>query len=171
MVEIAIGSDTHVPSRAEGILDWVADRVRAADHVIHAGDFDSPAAYERVADLADGDLTAVLGNTDPLALDLPEVAVVELSGTTFVVAHGTGSRSGYRERVAGIVSDEVDGPAFAVAGHTHEVIDEDVMGIHLLNPGSATRASPATAATVMTVEIGGGSVDVTVYEEDEEVVV
>jgi putative phosphoesterase len=172
MVEIAILSDTHVPSRAERIPDWVAERVRAADHAIHAGDFDSPEAYETVASLTD-DLTAVLGNTDPLSLDLPEVAVAEISGTTFVVTHGhrTGAGESYREGIAGVVSDEVEGPAIAVAGHSHEVIDEDVEGIRLLNPGSATGAAPADAATMMTVEIVEGDVDVTVYETDEEIVV
>jgi putative phosphoesterase len=147
----------------------VADRVRAVDHVIHAGDFDSPEAYEAVEDLAD-DLTAVLGTTDPLSLDLPKVAVADISGTTFVVTHGTGSLSDYRERVAGVVSDEVDGPAIAVAGHSHEVIDEDVEGIRLLNPGSAIGADPADVATMMTVEIVEVDVDVTVFEADEEVV-
>ena len=172
MVEIAILSDTHVPSRAERIPDWVADRVRAADHVVHAGDFDSPGAYEEVASLAD-DLTAVLGNTDPASLDLPIVAVAEISGTTFAVTHGhrAGAGESYREGIAEVVSDEVDGPAIAVAGHSHEVIDDDVAGIRLLNPGSATGASPADAATMMTVEIVEGDVAVTVYEEDEEVVV
>jgi predicted phosphodiesterase len=51
------------------------------------------------------------------------------------------------------------------------VIDEDVEGIRLLNPGSATGAAPADAATMMTVEIVEGDVDVTVYETDEEIVV
>ena len=188
MVEIAVVSDTHVPSRASEIPDWVAERVREADHTIHAGDFDSPEAYEAVVDLtdgsegsdpsrtssdheSDGNLTAVLGNTDPLSLDLPKVAVTEISGTTFVVTHGhrTGAGESYREGVAGVVSDEVDGPAIAVAGHSHEVIDEDVEGIRLLNPGSATGADPAERETMMTVEIIEGDVEVEVYAEDEQV--
>jgi putative phosphoesterase len=169
MVEIAVISDIHIPSRASEIPDWVAERVREADHTIHAGDFDSPEAYEAVVDLTDGDLTTVVGNVDPGSLDLPEVAVTEISGTTFVVTHGTGSLENYRERVAGVVSDEVDGPAIAVVGHSHEVLDEDVEGIRLLNPGSATGAAPAERETMMTVQILEGEVDVEVYAEDEKV--
>lgn len=171
MVEIAVVSDTHIPSRASEIPDWVAERVREADHTIHAGDFDSPEAYEAVVNLTDGNLTAVLGNADPLSLDLPEVAATEIGGTTFVVTHGhrTGAGESYREGVAGVVSDEVDGPAIAVAGHSHEVIDEDVEGIRLLNPGSATGADPAERETMMTVEMIEGDVEVEVYAEDERV--
>ena len=166
-VAIAIVSDTHVPSRAEGIPDWVEDRIEAADHVIHAGDFDDEAAYDRVDELA-ADLTAVRGNMDPLALDLPPVAVLDAAGTTFVVTHGhrTEGDESYREGIARVVSEEVDGPAIAVAGHTHEVVDEDVEGIRLLNPGSATGASPAERETMMTVEILEGEVSAELYAED-----
>lgn len=170
MVEIAVISDTHIPSRASEIPDWVAERVRDADHTIHAGDFDSPEAYEAVVALTDGDLTTVAGNMDPDSLDLPEVATVEVQGTTFVVTHGTAqSMEEYGDTIAEAVSEELDGPGIAVAGHTHEVRNDDVAGIRLLNPGSATAASPAEAATMMTVQIIEGDMEVEVYAEDEKV--
>lgn len=163
-ITVAVVSDTHVPSRADGIPEWVKDRIRDADRTIHAGDFDGEAAYETVESLADGSLTAARGNTDPLSLDLPEVATVEVGDTTFVVTHGTGSREGYRDRVAETVKGEADGPAMGVSGHTHEVLNEDVAGVRLLNPGSATGAAPAERATMMTVEIVDGAVRVEVHE-------
>lgn len=163
-ITVAVVSDTHVPSRAEGIPEWVKERVRNADHTIHAGDFDSEAAYETVEELSGGKLTAARGNADPLSLGLPEVATLEASDTTFVVTHGTGSREGYRERVAETAKGEVDGPAVGVSGHTHEVLNEDVAGVRLLNPGSATGATPADRATMMTVEIAQGAVRVELHE-------
>ncbi len=169
-MEVAIVSDTHVPSRADRLPDWVADRVREADHTIHAGDFDSPAAYETVADLAGEEFTAVAGNMDPRSLDLPTVATVEVSGTTFVVTHGTSATDEeYHRTVAEAVSDELTGPGIAVAGHTHAVVDDDIEGIRFLNPGSATGADPANVATMMVVEILEGGVSVAVYVEDERV--
>jgi len=45
-MELAILSDTHVPGQADALPDAFRERVREADHVIHAGDFGS----------ADGDL-------------------------------------------------------------------------------------------------------------------
>jgi putative phosphoesterase len=162
--EIAVVSDTHVPSREPEIPAWVKTRLREADHTIHAGDFDSPAAHETVRDLAGPDLTAVAGNTDPASLDLPEVATVEIAGVAFGVTHGTGSLEGYPERVRETLRREAPDATVGVSGHTHEVMDETVDGLRLLNPGSATGATPAAAATMLTVAVEDGSVAVEVHE-------
>lgn len=164
-LEIAVVSDTHVPSRADEIPAWVKDRIRAADHTIHAGDFDSAESYQTIEDLADGHLTAVQGNVDPPSLGLPQVTTLDITETTFVVTHGTGSPEDYRERVADIVRKEADDHAVGVSGHTHEVLNEDFDGVHLLNPGSATGAQPAEKATMMTVRSEDGQLRVEVHEE------
>ncbi|WP_227352776.1 metallophosphoesterase family protein [Haladaptatus salinisoli] len=164
MLRVAVISDTHIPSRANRIPDWVRTRIQDADHTIHAGDFDSADALASVRELTDGNLTAVAGNTDPRSLRLPEVATLEREGVAFVVTHGTGPKRGYRDRVAETVRETADGSGGAsvvgVAGHTHEVMDETVDGVRLLNPGSATGAAPAREATMLvaTVEDGGMSV-------------
>ncbi|MFB6079889.1 MAG: metallophosphoesterase family protein [Haloferacaceae archaeon] len=160
---VVLLSDTHVPTRAKGIPGWVADRVRAADHAIHAGDFDSPAALARVRELAGGDdrLTAVRGNTDPRGLDLPRVATVALGGVTFVVTHGDGPPGSYRERVARRVRERGDADAVGVCGHTHEYLDERVGGVRLLNPGTATGASPGDETSMMGAVVADGRLDVT----------
>ncbi|WP_435344627.1 metallophosphoesterase family protein [Haloarchaeobius sp. HRN-SO-5] len=158
MPRIAILSDTHVPSRATAIPDWVLDVVADADHVVHAGDFDSPEAYETVQSHAT-DLTAVVGNVDPQSIDLPAVATLDVGGVRFVVTHGTGPKTGYRERVLGAGRDH-DGDV-VVSGHTHEVVDQDHDGLRLLNPGSATGARPATQTTMYEATVEDGTVDVT----------
>ena len=166
-VELAVVSDTHVPSREARIPDWVAGRIRAADHVVHAGDFDSPDAYDRVVELAGGagNLTAVLGNIDPRSFDLPEVTTLSVEDALFVVTHGSGPREGYRERVAGTVRESGGPDAVGISGHTHEVMDEAFDGVRLLNPGSATGASPATEATMLTVTVEGSDVSATLHRE------
>ena len=163
MPRIAILSDTHVPSRASEIPDWVEGELRSADHVVHAGDFDSIDSFAAIRHLSDGELTAAAGNMDPHSLDLPQVASVTLGGRTFVVYHGTGSVRGYQRRVKERVTEasDVEDP-IAVSGHTHEVLDVTEGGLRILNPGSATGASPASEATMMraTVEDGSLAVDV-----------
>lgn len=161
-MQVAIVSDTHVKSRAAELPDWVRERLRAADHVIHAGDFDSRPALEEIRSLAD-DLTAVGGNMDR-ALDLPAVATVDLGGVRFVVTHGTGPDDGYETRVAATVADHAvaDRQTVGVSGHTHGVLDTTVDGYRLLNPGSATGAWPAQEATMMVAEVADGDLDVTV---------
>jgi len=160
-MELVVFGDTHVPSRAPGIPDRVADAVRDADHVVHTGDFDSVAAYDTVRDLAP-DATAVAGNMDPTELDVPEVASFEREGVRFAVTHGTGPLDSYRERVLDI-GREYDADV-VVAGHTHEVVDETVDGMRFLNPGSATGAAPATRATYYALAVADGTVDVTLHE-------
>ncbi|MCU4718239.1 metallophosphoesterase family protein [Halapricum hydrolyticum] len=164
-MNVAIISDTHIPSRAHSIPAWARRRVSEADHVIHAGDFDSTKALADVREFASR-LTAVGGNMDPRGLDLPDVRTVRLGGVTFVVTHGTGNRRDYEHRVARIVDDQdVDGPVVGVAGHTHELLDTTVDGVRLLNPGSVTGAAPAQAATMLTAEASDGELDVTVHRE------
>lgn len=162
-MEVALISDTHIPSRASAIPDPFVDRIRGADHVIHAGDFDSEGAFANVRELAN-EFTAVTGNMDP-HLGLPSVATVELAGVEFVVTHGTGSSRNYEDRLAGAVEEHASTEnAVAVAGHTHEVLDTRHGGVRLLNPGSVTGASPADRATMMTGTVEAGSLRVTLHE-------
>ncbi len=162
MTDIVVMSDTHVPSRASGLPEWVRDRVRGADHVVHAGDFDSTAAYATVEDLA-AELTAVAGNTDPTALGLPGTATVEREGVRLVVTHGHRlSRQGYEDglRRTGLEADA----DVAVAGHTHRVLDRAAGDVRLLNPGSATGAAPARTASLATLTAEDGDYEVRVTE-------
>jgi hypothetical protein len=162
-MNVAIISDTHIPSRAQRIPEWAQSNLRRADHVIHAGDFDSSKAVADVRALARR-LTAVGGNMDPFGLDLPDVATVKLGGVEFVVTHGTGSPRGYEQRVASIVEEHASSdPAVGVAGHTHEVLDTTVDGVRLLNPGSVTAAPPADRETMLTAEVSEGDVDVELH--------
>ncbi|WP_256393590.1 metallophosphoesterase family protein [Natronoarchaeum rubrum] len=166
MTTVAIVSDTHVPSRAGAVPEWVREAVASADRVIHAGDFDSRDAYEAVRDMAGGDLVAVRGNMDPLALDLPETASLTVESVEFVVTHGDGHTGSYRDRVLQTVRREADDPdsTVGVSGHTHELHDEVVDGIRLLNPGSATGAAPAASASMLVAEVAGGELSVAVRE-------
>jgi putative phosphoesterase len=162
-MDVAIIGDTHIPDRSTGLPDWVRERVEAADHTIHTGDFETPAVVDEVRSLADGAFTGVRGNVDPGRIDLPAVATVELDGVEFVVTHGTGDRIGYEDRVAAAVREyatDADA-AVGVAGHTHEYTDEVHDGVRLLNPGSATGAAPAAETTMLTATVRDGDLDVT----------
>lgn len=163
-MELAIVSDTHIPSRAPDIPDWVRDRVRNADHTIHAGDFVSGEAYEMFETLTDGNLTAVQGNMDTLPHDLSPVETLDLERVTFVVTHGTGSPAGYHDRVTSIIREHAGDDAVGIAGHTHQPEDTVIDGIRLLNPGSATGAPPAPGVSMMTAEVTAGHLEVTLNE-------
>ena len=179
MTSIAIISDTHVPTREPAIPAWVVAEIEQADHTIHAGDFESIGAYERIVDLTDGDLTAVLGNVDPAMLDVPQTATLEVDGVTFVVTHGDGSSGTWSERVVETAREhagaDADTTLVAVAGHTHQVVDttvtfddprradsEDELArpVRVLNPGSATGAAPTTVETMFVATVDDGTLSV-----------
>lgn len=164
MPRLAIIADTHIPSRAEQIPEWIREEVERADHTIHAGDFDAADTLDDVRDLAGEELTAVTGNMDP-HFNLPSVTTVEVGGVEFVVTHGTGDLEDYEERVAGIVREEGSDSAVGVSGHTHQVLDTGVNGVRLLNPGSATGADPASTTSMMVAEVEDGDLDVTLRED------
>lgn len=163
MTEVAIISDTHIPSRATAIPDRFESLVREAEYTIHAGDFTDPQTVEHVRDLADGNLTAVVGNMDR-GLDVPFVDSVTIEGVTFVVTHGTGDPDGYEDRVVSRVRESADDEAIGVAGHTHEPKDTVYDGVRILNPGSVTGAPPADRTTMMTATVEDGAVEVTRHE-------
>ncbi|WP_338727057.1 metallophosphoesterase family protein [Haladaptatus sp. DJG-WS-42] len=160
MPRVALISDTHIPSRKETIPEWVVEEIEAADYTIHAGDFDSVDAFERVGEIAGETLTACLGNTDPGDLELPAVATLDVADIRFVVTHGQGDPETYKQRVAAIATEHGAGTTIGVSGHTHRVHDEVVDGVRLLNPGSATGAAPALTATMLVVSIDGDAVSV-----------
>ncbi|TMT80290.1 YfcE family phosphodiesterase [Haloterrigena sp. H1] len=166
MPRVAIVSDTHVPSRERAVPDWVGDELERADHVIHAGDFDSQRAYDRITALANGNLTAVRGNTDPPTLEVPHTDTLEIGGVTFAVTHGAGSPASWRQRVVETARIEATtADPVAVAGHTHEVVDTTVDGLRVLNPGSATGAAPADRATMYVATVVDGDLTVEVRTE------
>jgi hypothetical protein len=158
-MRIAVCSDTHVPAREPEIPEWVEAELAAADHVVHAGDFEGPETLSRVRDLAGGDLTAVRGNVDRTGVDLPRVTTVDLGGVTFVVTHGDRLRT-YRRGLAELTRERGGPDAVGVAGHTHEPLDSVVDGTRILNPGSAT-GNRAAATTLMRATVEDGDLEVT----------
>lgn len=161
-MHVAIVSDSHVPSRESEIPAEFRDLIEGADHVIHAGDFDSEGTFDNMRAMA-FELTAAEGNMDP-QIGLPEVTTVELGGVEFVVTHGTGPPETWDERLAETVQEKVGLDGVGVAGHTHRVVDRMVEGVRLLNPGSVTGAVPARRPTMYTAEVEDGDLSVELHE-------
>lgn len=177
--KLAVVSDTHVPAREEGIPEPFREYIASADHTIHAGDFETVEVLSQFRELST-DLTAVHGNADPADIGLPAVADLSVEGVTFVVTHGTlnpveAAVYGHdgmvlrEEEWANAIADTTRARARAwdgegvvgIGGHTHRVEDRIHEGVRLLNPGSATGAEPADEATMMSVVVDDGEVDVT----------
>jgi len=124
-------SDTH-GTDGHRLTGRTLEAVRAADHVVHAGDFTTEPVLDAVESEA-AELTAVTGNNETMGVceRLPTTATVDWQGLRFVVAHGhrhsdTGLTMLAREAEADVV----------VVGHSHRPEIADLDGRLLVNPGS-----------------------------------
>jgi hypothetical protein len=118
---IGVISDTHGLLRAEAVA-----ALRGCDAIVHAGDVGKPDVLEQLAELAP--LTAIRGNVDKWAVDLPDTAVLALAGKRFYVIHNV-KELALDARAAGF--------AAVISGHSHVPKSETRDDVLYLNPGSA----------------------------------
>jgi putative phosphoesterase len=125
-------------------------RLRAADLILHGGDFTSAAFAEELAALGPP-VEAVYGNMDEPALKdaLPRERVVEVAGTRIGMVHIAGPRAGREARLAA----RFPGCDAVVYGHTHVPEVQQFEQLWILNPGSPTkrRAAPAHSMVLLTI--------------------
>jgi uncharacterized protein len=126
------------------------DVLRAADLIVHAGDFSEESVLAQLREL--GPLVAVHGNVDSpeLRSELPESIALDLDGVTLAVIHDAGPAKGRLERLRARFPD-ADAVVF---GHSHMPLHEERDGFQIFNPGSPTerRRAPHRSMGESTVE-------------------
>jgi putative phosphoesterase len=149
-VRIGVISDTHVPSQCHEMPDAVWRALEGCEKVIHAGDFDSWKTYE---DFKRRFPTfGVIGNRDDFGPceEVPERRILELPGLKVGVIHGWGSPAGLAERIRRSWTEPVD---LLIFGHSHLAGLQEVNGVRMLNPGSATDVFFAERQTLAIIEL------------------
>ncbi|MFP7833798.1 metallophosphoesterase family protein [Marisediminicola sp. LYQ134] len=161
-VRLVLLSDTHLPKRARDLAEPLWTAIRAADLVVHAGDWVDVATLDRV-EAAATRLVGVWGNNDgaELRARLPETARFAVEGVRFAVTHETGAREG-RETRADLAFPDTD---VLVFGHSHIPWDTTTPnGLRLLNPGSPTDRRRQPHCTYMSATVHDGVIaDVAVH--------
>ena len=146
-------ADTHAPRRWRSCPPRVAEQLRTADVILHAGDVCTADVLSELSGYAP--VQAVLGNNDG-----PDVAEwgaretlqTDLDGLRVAMIHDSGAAPGRLRRLrrrfpeAGLV----------VFGHSHIPLDEAGEGIRIVNPGSPTdrRRQPQGTLAVLSIECG-----------------
>jgi putative phosphoesterase len=153
-MRIAVISDTHMPRGARALPARCVAELRAADAILHAGDF-MRVEVLRMLEGIGPPVLGVHGNVDDEALRrmLPTARVVELGGARIAMIHDAGPRTGRLARMRARFKD-ADAVVF---GHSHLPLHETGDdGFQIFNPGSPTerRGAPAHAMGVATVEAG-----------------
>ncbi|MEN6388917.1 MAG: metallophosphoesterase [Syntrophomonas sp.] len=150
-MKIAVAADTH--GRIEGLKKQLI--IEKPDHLFFAGDFLSDS--RRLAKHLDIATDAVLGNCDGQTAGEWE-KVIELAGKRFYIVHGhqfgvKGSLNTLFYRGQELGADAV------IFGHTHVACCEQVAGMWMLNPGSASRPRKGKMASYIMLQIEGPNMD------------
>ena len=152
-MRLAIISDTHLPRGARVIPDSCLDCLRAADAILHAGDFSELSVLAELQALGPP-VHAVRGNVDSAELQarLPLTRVVEAAGARIAMVHDGGPALGRLARLRRRFPD-----AHAVVfGHSHLPLHEEREGFAIFNPGSPTERRRAPRHTMGLATIRDG---------------
>lgn len=151
---IAVLSDTHLPRGPRRLPDACVEQVRAADLLLHAGDFTRATVLDGLGALQPR-IAAVHGNMDDAELlrALPARRVVEARGARIGMVHDAGPAAGRLKRLHATFPDCVA----VVFGHSHLPLHEEAEGFQIFNPGSPTerRRAPRHTMGLARVEAGG----------------
>jgi hypothetical protein len=134
-MEIAIISDTHLPRGSRALPAACIERLKAADLIVHAGDFSRIEILEELKTL--GPVVGVFGNTDDVLLRaaLPEAAVISADTHRLAVVHDAGPSKARITRLK-VRFPHADAVVF---GHSHIPLHERAAdGFQIFNPGSPT---------------------------------
>jgi putative phosphoesterase len=151
----AVIADTHLPRGTRRLPDECLQRIRAAELLIHAGDFSTAAACDEIAAIGP-ELVAVHGNVDDAALRarLPAQAVIEREGVRIGLIHDAGPARGRLARLRRAFP-EADAVIF---GHSHIPLRERERDFEIFNPGSPTERRRAPHRAMGLAMIGAGRV-------------
>jgi uncharacterized protein len=146
-------ADTHAPRRWKSCPPRVAEQLRRADVILHAGDVCTAAVLDELSQYAP--VLAVLGNNDA-----PDVAAwgatptleADLDGLRVAMIHDSGAAHGRPLRLRRRFPDA----GLVVFGHSHIPLDIDAAGIRIFNPGSPTDRRRQPHGTVGVLNIDNG---------------
>jgi len=152
---IAVISDTHLPRGARRLPEACVERIKAADLLLHAGDF-STLEVLRELEAIGPPVVGVHGNVDSADLrrQLPEERVVDADGARIAMLHDAGPRAGRLARMRARFGERAD---LLVFGHSHMPLHEQAGdGFQTFNPGSPTERRRAPTHTMGLITVGSG---------------
>jgi len=153
MVRVVALADTHAPRRWTSCPPEVAQQLRRADVILHAGDVCTAEVLNELSQYAP--VLAVIGNNDG-----PDVAAwgaepalqLGLDGLAVAMIHDSGPAGGRLARMRRTF------PAadLVVFGHSHIPLDQSDDSLRIFNPGSPTDRRRQPHGTLGQLTIDGG---------------
>jgi putative phosphoesterase len=149
-------SDTHAPRRWKSCPPRVAEHLRGADLILHAGDVCTAAVLDELAAYAP--VHAVLGNNDGpdvAAWGAPETAEFDLDGLRVAMIHDSGPAPGRLARLRRGFPEA----SLVVFGHSHIPLDASGDGLRIFNPGSPTDRRRQPHGTIGLLHVAAGRLE------------
>lgn len=152
-VRVVVVSDTHSPRRWKSCPPRVAEHLRDADVILHAGDVCTADVLDELAEFAP--VHVVLGNNDGpdvAAWGAPETLQIDLDGLLVAMIHDSGQATGRTARMRRRFPDA----DLVVFGHSHIPLDQAGDGVRIFNPGSPTDRRRQPQGTIGILDIQDG---------------
>jgi uncharacterized protein len=152
-VRVVVLADTHAPRRWRACPPRVAEHLRHADLILHAGDVCTAGVLVALGEYAP--VVAVLGNNDERDVanwGAPPTAELDLDGLSVAMVHDSGAAAGRLLRL----HRRFPRADLVVFGHSHIPLDEAAPGLRIFNPGSPTDRRRQPHGTLGVLEIDSG---------------
>ncbi|WP_440070741.1 metallophosphoesterase family protein [Streptosporangium sp. OZ121] len=149
-MNVVVLSDTHAPRRWKACPPAVAEHLRGADLILHAGDVCVAGVLDELAAYAP--VRAVKGNNDGPDVVAPETLELDLGGLRVAMIHDSGAAQGRLARMRRRFP-EAD---LVVFGHSHIPLDQGDDGFRIFNPGSPTDRRRQPHGTLGTLRVEEG---------------
>ena len=153
-MRVVVLSDTHGPRFWKSCPPRVAEHLRGADLILHAGDVCTAEVLDELAQYAP--VTAVIGNNDRPNVGewgATPTATLEIDGLPVAMIHDSGQFAGRLGRLRRLFP----GAGLVVFGHSHIPLDESADGIRIFNPGSPTDRRRQPHGTLGVLQIADGT--------------
>ena len=152
-VKVIVLADTHAPRRWRSCPPAVAQHLRGADLILHAGDVCTAATLDELAGYAP--VRAVLGNNDGpdvAAWGAPDTLQLDLAGLSVAMLHDSGPAAGRPARLR----RRFPAADVVIFGHSHIPLDHSENGQRIFNPGSPTDRRRQPRGTLGVLHVGHG---------------
>ncbi|WP_405142100.1 metallophosphatase family protein [Sphaerisporangium sp. NBC_01403] len=150
-MRVVVLADTHAPRRWKACPPRVAEHLREADAILHAGDICTAGVLDELAAYAP--VHAVKGNNDGPDVVAPETLELELAGLRVAMIHDSGAAAGRWARMRRRFPDA----ELVVYGHSHIPLDHFQDGLRIFNPGSPTDRRRQSHGTIGLLHIEQGT--------------
>jgi putative phosphoesterase len=151
---VVVLADTHAPRRWKSCPPAVAEHLRRADVILHAGDVCVPGVLDELAEFAP--VHVVAGNNDGpdvVAWGAPETVEIDLDGLRVAMIHDSGQADGRAARMR----RRFPAADLVVFGHSHIPMDVTGAGLRIFNPGSPTDRRRQPHGTIGELDIVDGT--------------